>query len=104
MKNVIACIGTHGPAAIFNTLNLQLITCTGNICRISKEGEQILLLSENLETSRKGIYAAGGSISPSYMLIQEDGSIRETKHSNLIYTAMRDAAVVIDAIVANGEV
>lgn len=98
MKNVIACIGTHGPSAIFNDLHLQQITCTGNICKIAREGEQLLLLSETLETSRSGIYAIGGSISPSYMEIQADGTIREKKHSNLIYTAIQDAAVAISGI------
>ncbi|MFH1981278.1 MAG: NAD(P)-binding domain-containing protein [Pseudomonadota bacterium] len=98
MKNVIACIGTHGPSAIFNDLHLQQITCTGNICKIAREGEQLLLLSETLEASRTGIYAIGGSISPSYMEIQADGTIREKKHSNLIYTAIADAAVAVAGI------
>ncbi len=101
MKNVIACIGTHGPAAIFNKLDLQQIKCTGNICKIAREGEPLLLLSQDLETSRKGIYALGGSISPSYMEITTDGSIKEKKHSNLIYTAVKDAAIVIDGIIKN---
>ncbi len=99
MRNVIACVGTHGPSAIFNALNLQQLTCTGEICRIAKEGEQILLLSKNLQTSRKGIYAIGGSISPSYMEIQEDGVIREKRHSNLIFTAIKDGVTAVEGIV-----
>jgi thioredoxin reductase len=99
MKNVIACIGTHGPSAIFDELNLQQITCTGAICKIAKEGERLLMLSEHLETNRKGIYAIGGAISPSYMMIGEDGIIKETKHSNLIYTAVVDAKIVMDKII-----
>jgi len=95
MKNVIACIGTHGPAPIFNTLNLQQITCMGDICKIAKEGEQLLLLTSKMESSSKGIYAIGGSISPSYMEAKSDGTIMEKKHSNLIYTAVQDAATVI---------
>lgn len=98
MKNVIACIGTHGPAEIFNKAELQQITCTGTICKIAKEGERLLLLTEFLETSRKGIYVIGGAISPSYMEVQGDGTIKERKHSNLIYTAMRDAVKVIDSM------
>jgi thioredoxin reductase len=98
MKNVIACIGTHGPAEIFNKVNLQQITCTGTICKISKEGEQLLLLTEHLETGRKGIYAIGGAISPSYMEIQAEGMIKERKHANLIYTAMQDAVRAIGGI------
>jgi thioredoxin reductase len=102
MKDVIACVGTHGPAPVFNRLHLQQITCTGNICKIAKEGEQLLLLTQQLETSRKGIYAIGGSISPSYMEILGDGTIREKKHPNLIYTAMTDAMTVVTAIMAEG--
>lgn len=98
MKNVIACIGTHGPSAIFDGLALQQITCTGAICKIAKEGEKLLMLTGNLETSRKGIYAIGGSISPSYMEVADDGIIKEKKHSNLIYTAMIDAKIVMDKL------
>lgn len=99
MKNVIACIGTHGPSAIFDELGLQQITCTGAICKIAKEGERLLMLSQYLETSSPGIFAIGGAISPSFMMIQDDGVIRETKHSNLIYTAVVDAALVMEKIV-----
>ncbi len=98
MKNVIACIGTHGPAAIFDALDLQQITCAGNICKIAKEGERLLMLSEHLETSKPGIYAIGGAISPSYMQIGANGIIQEKKHSNLIYTAVLDARTVMAKI------
>ncbi len=96
MKNVIACIGTHGPSAIFDALDLQQITCTGAICKIAKEGERLLMLSQHLETNKKGIYAIGGAISPSHMEIGSDGMIKEKKHSNLIYTAVLDAKIVMD--------
>ena len=98
MKNVIACVGTHGPSEIFNALNLQQITCTGSICKIAREGEQLLLLSTGLETNREGIYAIGGSISPSYMEVQSDGAIKEKKHPNLIYTAIKDARTAVAGI------
>ena len=96
MKNVIACIGHHGPSAIFDSLDLQQITCTGAICKIAKEGERLLMLSQTLETSAKGIYAIGGAISPSYMEVDPQGAIKEKRHSNLIYTAVVDAKVVMD--------
>jgi len=99
MKNVIACIGTHGPSAIFDALNLQQITCTGAICKIAREGERLLMLSDHFETNRKGIYAIGGAISPSYMEIGSNGIIKEKKHSNLIYTAVWDAKKVVDMII-----
>ncbi len=98
MRNVIACIGTHGPSAIFDALSLQQITCTGAICKIAKEGERLLMLTDHLETSAKGVFAIGGAISPSYMEIGPDGVIKEKKHSNLIYTAMIDARQVLDQI------
>ncbi len=100
MKNVIACIGHHGPSAIFDALNLQQITCTGTICKIAKEGERLLMLSCALETSHKGIFAIVGAISPSYMEIGLDGMIKEKRHSNLIYTAVVDAKVAMDEILA----
>ncbi|WDP90018.1 MAG: NAD(P)-binding domain-containing protein [Desulfobacter sp.] len=101
MKNVIACIGHHGPAAIFDGLDLQQITCTGAICKIAKEGERLLMLSQSLETSRKGIFAIGGAVSPSYMEIDAQGVIREKRHSNLIYTAVADAKTVVDHLTAD---
>jgi hypothetical protein len=60
------------------------------------EGERLLMLSDHLETNQKGIYAIGGAISPSYMEIGADGIIKETKHSNLIYTAVLDASTVLE--------
>lgn len=98
MKNVIACVGSHGPSAVFEALDLQQLTCTGDLCRIAREGERVLLLSTTLQTSRKGIYAIGGSISPSYMEIQA-GVIKEKRHSNLIFTAVKDAVIAVDGIV-----
>ncbi len=101
MKNVIACIGHHGPSAIFDALNLQQITCTGAICKIAKEGERLLMLSHHLETSQKGIFAIGGAISPSHMEIGSDGIIKEKRHSNLIYTAVLDAKIVMDHLLSS---
>ena len=98
MKNVIACIGSHGPSAIFDKLDLQQITCEGNICRIAKKGERILLLNQQMMSSKKGIYAIGGSVSPAYMEIKGEGTIQERKHSNLIFTAVQDASVALSAI------
>ncbi len=98
MKNVIACIGSHGPASIFDKLELQQITCSGNICRIAREGERLLLLDRSRMSSKKEIYGIGGAISPSYMEIDADGAIKERKHSNLIFTAIKDAAVAVESI------
>ena len=98
MKNVIASIGTHGPEPIFKKLNLQQIRCTGPLCKIGKEGTNLLLLNSSFETSIDGIYAIGGAISPAFMLIDEEGVIREEKHPNLIYMSINDGVKVLEAI------
>ncbi len=98
MKHVIACIGTQGPAPVYDRLKLQQITCTGGICKIGKEGAQLIMLTPSFRTSKKGIYAIGGAISPAYILSSGDGSFMERKHSNLIFTAIRDAKFAMDDI------
>jgi thioredoxin reductase len=100
MKHVIACIGTQGPAPIFEQIGLQQITCTEGVCRIGKEGAQLVILSPNHQTSIKGIYAIGGAISPAYIEIQEEGTLKERKHTNLIFTAIADAVRAVDHIAA----
>ena len=99
MKHVIACIGTQGPAPIYEQLKLQMITCTEGICRIGKEGAKLILLDAHYQTSTKGIYAIGGAISPSYIAVEEKGSFQEVKHPNLIFTAIRDAQIAMADIV-----
>jgi len=101
MKHVIACIGTQGPAPVFDRLSIQQITCTEGICKIGKEGARLIMLRPNFQTSIRGIYAIGGAISPAYIEIQEEGSFKERKHSNLIFTAIRDAALAMEHICAS---
>jgi thioredoxin reductase len=100
MKHVIACIGTQGPGPIFEQIGLQQITCTEGVCRIGKEGAQLVILTPNHQTSIKGIYAIGGAISPAYIEVQEEGSFKERKHANLISTAVKDAVRAVDHIAA----
>lgn len=97
MKNVIACIGSQGPVPIFDKLNIQTIACTSGICKIAKEGDRLILLTSEFESTRKGVYVIGGAISPSFMRINE-GAITEEKHPNLIYTAINDAYHAVEAI------
>jgi thioredoxin reductase len=97
MKNVIACIGSQGPVSIFDKLDIQTIACTSGVCKIASEGERLVLLTSEFESTRKGVYVIGGAISPSFMKISE-GSIVEQKHPNLIYTAINDAYHVVEAI------
>jgi len=97
MKNVIACIGSQGPVPIFDKLGVQTIACTAGVCKVAKEGERLVLLTADFESTRKGVYVIGGAISPSYMKISA-GSIVEEHHPNLIYTAINDAYRVVEAI------
>jgi len=97
MRNVIACIGSQGVTKILDKLNIQTITCTGGVCKVAKEGDRLVLLNEDYETSRKGIYMIGGAISPSYMKISE-GKIVEENHPNLIYTAIYDAVSLVEKL------
>jgi thioredoxin reductase len=101
MKHVIACIGTQGPSPLFDRLNIQQITCTEGICKIGKEGARLIMLRPHFQTSIRGIYAIGGAISPAYIEIQEEGSFKERKHSNLIFTAVRDAVQALEHIAAS---
>lgn len=97
MKSVIACIGYQGPLPIFDKIGVQTIACAEGVCTVAKEGDRLILLTAEYESTRKGVYVIGGAISPSFMKIS-GGSIQEEKHPNLIYTAINDAAHVIDAI------
>jgi thioredoxin reductase len=98
MKHVIACIGTQGPSPVFDRLGLQQITCTEGVCKLGKTGDRLIMLTPDFQTSQRGIYAIGGAVSPVYIEIQEEGTFRERKHSNLIYTAVRDAELAMNHI------
>ncbi|WP_298270789.1 NAD(P)-binding domain-containing protein [Geobacter sp.] len=97
MKNVIACIGSQGPLPIFDKIGVQTIACAEGVCTVAKEGDRLILLTSEYESTRKGVYVIGGAISPSFMKISA-GSIQEEKHPNLIYTAINDAHHVVEAI------
>ncbi|GAB4299123.1 MAG: NAD(P)/FAD-dependent oxidoreductase [Desulfuromonadia bacterium] len=99
MQNVIACIGTQGPLPIFDKLGIQTITCTEGVCSVAREGDRLILLTADYESTRKGVYVIGGAISPSFMKIS-GASIKEERHPNLIYTAINDAAHVVESIAA----
>lgn len=100
MKNVIACIGSQGPVSIFDKLKIQAIACASGVCKIAKEGERLVLLTSDFESTRKGVYVIGGAISPAFMKISS-GAICEEKHPNLIYTAINDAYHVVESIRAS---
>ena len=64
---------------------------------MAKEGDRLIMLTSEFESTRKGVYVIGGAISPSFMRIS-GGSIQEEKHPNLIYTAINDAYHVVESI------
>jgi thioredoxin reductase len=97
MKNVIACIGSQGPLPIFDKIGVQTIACAEGVCQVAKEGDRLILLNADFESTRRGVYVVGGAISPSYMKIS-GGAIQEERHPNLIYTAINDAYHVVEAI------
>lgn len=97
MKNVIACIGSQGPLPIFDKIGVQTIACAEGVCQVAREGDRLILLTAEFESTRKGVYVVGGAISPSYMRISS-GAIQEEKHPNLIYTAINDAFHVVEAV------
>lgn len=99
MKNVIACIGSQGPLSVYDRIGVQTIACAEGVCEVAKEGDRLLLLTAEFESTRKGVYVIGGAISPSYMRISK-GSIQEERHPNLIYTAVNDAHHVVQAMLA----
>lgn len=98
MKHVIACIGTQGPSSIFERLGLQQITCTEGVCKFGREGAKLLMLTQGFQTSVSGVYAIGGAISPAYIHIEEEGTLREKKHSNLIFKAIQDGVRAVENI------
>ena len=101
MKHVIACIGTQGPAPVFEHLGLQQVSgaeVTGKTGRVGKAGSKFIVLSSGLQTSIEGIYAIGAAISPAYVVIQEDGTLERQKHLDLIFTAVRDGVQAIEEI------
>ena len=98
MKHVIACIGTQGPAAVFDKLGLQLITASEVGSKAGKEGSKLVMLKPWLETSITGIYAIGAAISPTYGLLQEDATIKRHKHTDVIFTAVKDGVTAVEHI------
>ena len=98
MKHVIACIGTQGPSPVFDRLGLQQITCTEGVCKLGQNRRPPDHVDARLPDQpagdlrhrrrrESGIYRNSGR-----------GTFRERKHSNLIYTAVRDAELAMNHI------
>jgi len=96
MSDVIACIGYESPTLVLESFGLRTMDKDG-LPKEDRKGEPRVVLNENLETSVGGIYAVGGAISPAFMR-EKKGELREVTHPDLIYTAVNDAAMVIEDI------
>ena len=98
MKHVIACIGTQGPAAVFDKLGILLITASEVGGKTGMEGSKLVVLKPWFETSIPGIYAIGAAISPSYGLVQDNTTIKRHRHTDVIFTAVKDGVTVVEHI------
>ena len=101
MRQVIACVGTQGPATVFEKMGLELITSDKIKRKPQKSGKaatKLIVLKPGLQTSIKGIYAIGAAISPAYAFVGEDGTLQRIRHTDLIFTAIRDGVQVMEDI------
>jgi len=101
MKHVIACIGTKGPAPVFERLELRQITSGdlgGKAANAGKKGSRLVVLTPALQTSSEGIYSIGAAISPVHAVIREDGTLERQKHVDLIFSAVKDGVRAIEDI------
>ncbi|MBW1806328.1 MAG: NAD(P)-binding domain-containing protein [Deltaproteobacteria bacterium] len=101
MSQVIACVGTQGPAPVFEQLGLEQVSSdeAGRKARKSgKAGTRLIVLNPGFQASTEGIYAIGAAISPAYAAIGEDGALERKKHTDLIFTAIRDGVQAMEHI------
>jgi thioredoxin reductase len=101
MSQVIACIGTQGPAPVFEKLGLEQVNSDeagGKARKSGKVGARLIVLNQEFQTSTEGIYAIGAAISPAYAVIGEDGALERKKHTDLIFTAIRDGVQAMEDI------
>jgi len=101
MKHVIACIGTKGPAPVFERLELRQITSAelgGKTASADKKGSRLVVLTPALQTSTEGIYSIGAAISPAHAVIREDGTLERQRHVDLIFSAVKDGVRAIEDI------
>ncbi len=101
MDNVIACVGTQGPAPVFEQMGLEQITADkidSKPRKSGKAGPKLIVLKSGFQTSTAGIYAIGAAISPAYAFVGEDGTLQRQKHTDLIYTAISDGVQAIEHI------
>ena len=104
MSRIIACVGTQGPAPVFEKMGLEQISSDkleNKPRKSGKAGTKLIVLKPGLQSSTKGIYAIGAAISPAYAFVGEDGTLQRKKHSDLIFTAVRDGVLAAENIAQN---
>lgn len=107
MSQVIACIGTKGPAPVFEKMGLELVPSDmleSKPQRSGKAGTRLIVLNSGLQSQTGGIYAIGAAISPAYAFVGEDGALQRKKHTDLIFTAVEDGARAVEDIAKNSPV
>jgi len=101
MQHVIACVGTQGPAPIFERLGLEQVSSpkTGGKARKPGKAEaRLIVLDAGFQASTEGVYAIGAAISPFYGVIGKDGALERKKHTDLIFTAVKDGVMAVEEI------
>ena len=101
MNHVIACVGTQGPAPVFEKMGLEQITSDkveSKPRKSAKAGTKLIVLKAGFQTNIEGIYAIGAAISPAYAFKDKDGSLQRQKHTDLIFTAVRDGIQAMEDI------
>jgi thioredoxin reductase len=101
MSQVIACVGTQGPAPVFEKMGLEQITSDkfeSKTGKSKKAGSKLIVLKPGHQTSTEGIYAIGAAISPAYAFVGEDGTLQRKKHTDLMFTAIRDVVPAMEDI------
>ena len=104
MSQVIACVGTQGPAPVFEKMGLEQISSDkveSKSRKSGKAGTKLIVLKPGLQSSTEGIYAIGAAISPAYAFVGEDGTLQRKKHTDLIFTAVRDGVLAVENIAKN---
>jgi thioredoxin reductase len=104
MSRIIACVGTQGPAPVFEKMGLEQIsfdTVESKPRKSGKAGTRLLVLKSGLQSSTEGIYAIGAAISPAYAFVGEDGTLQRKKHTDLIFTAVSDGVLAVENIARN---
>jgi len=106
MSQVIACVGTQGPAPVFEKMGLEQVTSDKVERELRKSGKaatKLIVLKPGLQTSTKGIYVIGAAISPAYAFVGEDGTLQRKKHTDLIFTAIRDGVQAMEDIAGRNQ-